>query len=135
MNFRWNETLFSERGPNFFMSLGRGWSKLAIKVIIASFPFRRFRSLPLILLFWNKSKTMYSRLQELEMDRNVFHNVFTKSRKFFRFYVLTGTFPVYPIKSIIRGRKQLCSGSDVGILPGRNVFSSAESPVLFGLQM
>ena len=65
MNFRWNATLFPERGQNFFMSLGRGWSKLSIKVIIASFPFRRFRSLPLILLFWYKSKIMSSRLQEL----------------------------------------------------------------------
>ena len=119
MNFRWNATLFSERGQNFFMSLGRGWSKLSIKVIIASFPFRRFRSLPLILLFWYKS----SRLKELEMNRNVFHNVFTKSRKVFRFCVLTGTFLAYPIKSIIRARKQLCSGSDVGILPGRNVLA------------
>ena len=87
------------------MSLGRGWSKLSIKVIIASFPFRRFGSLPLILLFWYKSKPMFSRLQELEMDRNVFHNVFTKSRKVFRFCVLTGTFLAYPIKSIIRARK------------------------------
>ena len=85
MNFRWNVTLFSERGQTFFMSLGRGWSKLSIKVIITSFPFRRFRSLPLILLFWYKSKNISSRLQELEMDRNVFHNVFTKSRKVFRF--------------------------------------------------
>ena len=101
MNFHWNATLFSERGQTFFMSLGRGWSKLSIKVIITSFPFRRFRSLPLILLFWYKSKNISSRLQELEMDRNVFHNVFTKSRKVFRFCVLTGTFLAYPKHVVI----------------------------------
>ena len=78
---------------------------------------------------------MSSRLQELEMDRNVFHNIFNKSRKVFRFCVLTGTFLAYPIKSITRTRKQLCYGSDVGILPGRNVFSSAESSALFGLRV
>ena len=76
---------------------------------------------------------MSSQLQELEMDRNVFHNVFTKWRKVFRFCVLTETFLAYPIKSIIRASEQLCSGSDVGILPGGNVFSSEEN--LFGLQM
>ena len=126
--------LYFLKGQHLFMSLGRGWSKLSIKVIIASFPFRRFGSLPLILLFWYKSKPMSSRLQELEMDRNVFHNVFTKSRKVFRFCVLTGTFLPYPIK-LIRALKQLCCGSHVGILSGKNVFSFAESSAFFGLRM
>ena len=76
MNFPWNATLFPERGQNFFMSLGRGWFKLSVKVLIASFSFRRFHSLPLILLFWYMS----SQLQELEMDR-IFSIMFLLSQE------------------------------------------------------
>ena len=128
------DSLISETGQNFSISIGSGWSVRITSISMPGYFVCRLHSVPLMLLSCYRSKMIS--ICELSLDNciNVHHKGLHESRKVFKFALLVGTLRAYPVKSIIIPRSWRVAGRDFGLLPSNNFFSSVARSDFLGFQ-
>ena len=131
---RWYDTLSSETGQNFSISIRSDWSvRITLISVLGNFA-RRLRSVRLMLSSWYRSKVISICVLPLDDCINVGHKGLHRSKKVFKFAFFVGSLRVYPMKSIIIIHLWTVAGRDCGHFPSNNFFSSVARSELLGFR-